>query len=93
MTNRFLAALVLFAAAMTANAGEMRNVTLDVKGMDCVACPVTVKVVLKKQLGVDEVKMDAANHTAEVKFDAAKISPDQLAKVVTEAGYPATARK
>jgi mercuric ion binding protein len=93
MTNRSLAALAFFAAATSANAGEMRNVTLDVKGMDCAACPVTVKVVLKKQPGVGDVKMDAANHTAEVKFDRAKVSPDQLAKAVTESGYPATARK
>lgn len=93
MTNRLPAALAFFAAVMTANAGETRNVTLDVKGMTCASCPVTAKVVLKKQPGVDEVKMDAGRHTAEVKFNAAKVSPDQLAKAVTEAGYPATARK
>ncbi len=48
---------------------------------------------LKKQPGVDDVKMDAEKHTAEVKFDPAKVSPTQLAKAVTEAGYPAFARK
>lgn len=93
MLNRIPAVVAVAVAALAANAGEPQKVILDVKGMDCATCPLTVKVVLKKQTGVDDVKMDAANHTAEVKFDPAKVSPEQLAKVVSEAGYPATPRK
>ena len=93
MLNRLFAALVVAGAALAANASEERRVTLDVKGMDCATCPLTVKVVLKKQPGVDDVKMDAEKHTAEVRFDPAKVSREQLAQAVTEAGYPATARK
>ena len=37
--------------------------------------------------------MDAAKNTAEVRFDPAKVSPKQLAKVVSEAGFPTTVRK
>ena len=93
MLNRILAVFAFGGIALFANASEAQQVTLDVKGMDCAACPVTVKVVLKRQRGVDEVKMDAARHTAEVSFDPVKVSPDQLAKAVTEAGYPTTPRK
>ena len=93
MLNRLVAALAVVGAAFAANANEAQKVTLDVKGMHCATCPLTVKVVLKKQPGVNDVKMDADKHTAEVNFDPAKASPDQLAKAVTQAGYPATPRK
>ena len=93
MLNRLIVALAIFGVMSTANAGGAQKVTLDVKGMHCASCPVTVKVLLKKQPGVDDVKMDAEKHTAEVKFDPAKVSPEKLAQVVTEAGYPTTPRK
>ena len=93
MLNRVLLSAALLGAAVLAQASESRTVTLDVKGMTCPTCPVTVKVALKKQAGVDEVRMDARHNTAEITFDPAKVSPEQLAKVVTEAGYPATPRR
>ena len=93
MLNRILCAVAITATSLVANANDAQKVTLDVKGMDCAACPVTVKAVLKRQPGVDDVKMDAEKHTAEVRFDPAKVSPDRLAKAVTEAGYPAIPRK
>ena len=93
MLNRFIAAIAIAGIFLSAHASEPQKTTLDVKGMHCATCPLTVKVVLKKQPGVDEVKMDADNHTAEVKFDPAKTSPERLAKTVTEAGYPTAYRK
>ena len=93
MLNRILGAVAVAGVSLVAIANDAQSVTLDVKGMDCAACPVTVKVVLKQQPGVSDVKMDAEKHTAEVKFDPARVSSDQLAKAVTEAGYPATPRK
>jgi mercuric ion binding protein len=85
-----LAGLML---AITARAGTPESVTLDVKGMDCAACPVTVKTVLKKQPGVTEVKVDLNGATAQVTFDPGKVSREKLAQVVTESGFPSTARK
>ena len=93
MLNRIIAAIAIAGTFLTAHASELQKATLDVKGMHCATCPLTVKVVLKKQPGVDEVKMDVDKHTAEVKFDPARTSPGQLAKVVTEAGYPTAYRK
>ncbi len=91
--KRLMAALALFGTLLAADASEAQKVTLDVKGMHCASCPLTVKVVLKKQPGVDDVKMDSEKHTAEVSFDPSKVSPERLAQVVTEAGYPATPRR
>ena len=91
MLIRFVGAIFL-AAALGAFAGELRKVTLGVKGMDCAACPVTVKVVLMKQPGVTDVKVDAEHHTASVTFDPVQVSAETLAEAVTQTGYPATPR-
>ena len=93
MLNRRIAAVALFGTVLAASAGESQKVTLDVKGMHCASCPLTVKVLLRKQAGVEDVKVNAETNTAEVKFDPAKVSPGKLADAVTEAGYPATPRK
>ena len=86
-------ALFLCTVAINASAAGTEKVILDVKGMHCGTCPLTVKVVLKKQQGVEDVKMDAEKHTALVSFDPKVMTPEKLAQVVTEAGYPATPRK
>ena len=90
MINTLLAALIL-AFGIATFASETRLVTLDVKGMDCGTCPLTVKVLLKKQDGVQDVSVD--RKSAQVRFDPSKMDEQRLAKVVSEAGYPATPRK
>ena len=92
MLRQTFAVAALAALALPAWA-DSRDVLLDVKGMTCATCPVTVKVVLKKQPGVEDVRMDAVRNTADVKFDPSKVSPEQLAKAVTEAGFPTSPRK
>ena len=93
MLNRILLAVCISAAALAAEAAPADKVVLDVKGMDCAACPITVKAVLRKQPGVEDVKVDMKAHTAEVIFDSGKVAPDKLAHLVTEAGFPTTVRK
>lgn len=93
MLNRSIAAIAVAGVFLSAHASELQRTTLAVKGMHCATCPLTVKVVLKKQPGVDDVRMDADKHTAEVKYDPAKTSPERLAKVVTEAGFPTAFRR
>ena len=93
MLKRIATGMAIAGIAVTAYASEPRKATLEVKGMSCAACPLTVKAVLRKQEGVEDVKMDAVKHTAEVAFDPAKVSQEQLAKAVSEAGFPASPRK
>lgn len=93
MLNRLVAATLLSVVVASVHADAARAVTLDVKGMDCAACPVTVKAILKKQPGVNDVKVDLKTATAEVTFDQAKVSPEKLAQAVTQAGFPSTVRK
>ena len=83
------AALLSFAAI----AGDLQSTTLDVQGMTCASCPLTVKLALKKVSGVNNVSVDYKTHSAEIKFDPVMTGPDQLAKVVTDIGYPTTVKK
>lgn len=86
-------ALALALVAGGAAAGNAARVTLDVPSMNCSLCPITVARVLRKQPGVREASASLENKSAVVIFDPARTSPEQLARVVSEAGYPATPRK
>lgn len=78
---------VMFAADAT------NKVTLQVQGMTCAACPITVKKALKKVSGVAAVTVDYKAGTAEVSYDPKKVNPGELAKATTEAGYPTTVKE
>lgn len=67
-----------------------KTVTLDVPGMNCVTCPITVNKALKKVDGVQEAKTDFATKEAVVTFDDSKTSVAKLTQATTEAGYPST---
>jgi len=92
MFRTFFAALTL-AAVHALAADRPQSVILDIKGMDCASCPLTVKMALKKAPGVAEVKVDYQTRTAEVRYDADKTTPGRLAQTVSDIGYPASARK
>ena len=86
------AALALAFAAVTA-AAEPRTVTLDVQGMYCAVCPLTVSRALKKVPGVIEAKASYEEKSATVTYDDAKTGVDQIIKATTGAGYPSAPRK
>ncbi len=83
----------LLAVAFSAAAADPARAVLDVPSMDCSLCPISVKKALDRIPGVLEAKADLATKTAEAKFDPDQVSPETLAKAVTNAGYPATIRK
>ena len=78
-----LFALPAFAAEKTA--------TLDVPGMTCAACPVTVKTALKRVPGVQVVQVDFPKRLATVRYDDATTNLAALEKATTDAGYPSKA--
>ena len=69
-----------------------KTVTLDVPGMFCAACPITVKKALTKVTGVAEVNIDLDAKEAVVTFDDAKTNVATLTKATTNAGYPSTVK-
>lgn len=93
---------LLFALALTglvapvavqAAAAETRTVTLDVPGMTCNFCPVTIRKALQQVDGVIEAKASFDTKTATIIYDPSRTDTDQLLQATANAGYPATLRQ
>ena len=89
----FLAGALLACVSTTVAAGESRSATLVVAGMTCASCPITVRKVLTSVSGVTEATVNYKTHEAQVRFDPDKVQAEQLAKAVTDIGFPATVKK
>lgn len=79
--------LLLLALTGHALAAEKQTV-LSVPGMNCVACPVTVKKALMNVRGVISATIEFNNKRATVIFDDQKTSVAQLTQATAQAGYP-----
>ena len=84
-----IAALVWLAPAWA----SPQTVTLNVSGMTCPACPITVKKALEKVPGVSKVDVRFEKKQVLVTFDDAKTNTDALVKATTNAGYPSQPEK
>ena len=62
-----------------------------VDGMHCGGCGDNIKSALAKAGGVYKVDVKSADKRVTVSFDSTKISADKIAKIISEAGYPASA--
>lgn len=67
-----------------------QTVTLSVPGMNCAACPITVKKALSKVSGVNKINVNLDRREAEVTFDDVKANIMALKRATTDAGYPST---
>ena len=85
-------ALVLTSAASFSAMATVQTVTLDVPGMNCSSCPITVKKALSKVNGVQQVKANLEKREAVVTFDDKQTSAEKLSLASTNAGYPATVK-
>ena len=92
-TTVFFLLISLFASINIAMAAENKVATLDVPGMTCKFCPITIRKALEKVPGVIEAKSDYDTKTATVTFDPEKTSIETLTKATANAGYPSTLKK
>jgi len=67
----------------------MKETTLEVNGMTCGHCTMSVEKALKATEGVQGASVDLQSKKAQVQFDENKVSIQQLVEAVTEAGYEA----
>lgn len=70
-----------------------KTVTLDVPGMTCAACPITVKTALTKVEGVEKAEVSFEKKEAVVTFDDAKTTVAALMEATKNAGYPSTEKR
>ncbi|MBI4817440.1 MAG: heavy-metal-associated domain-containing protein [Deltaproteobacteria bacterium] len=66
------------------------HASLHVEGMHCASCSVTVRAVLRRLDGVTDVAVSAADKRARVAYYPRRITPERMARAVTDAGYPTT---
>lgn len=87
----FLALFLVLVSTGAVVAGEnTKTVVLNVPGMSCPVCPITVRKALEKVPGVVKAKADFDSKTATVTFDPDKTSAKKLSEATTNAGYPST---
>jgi copper chaperone CopZ len=70
-------------AEQAAQPEKQSVVTLKVSGMQCHLCAGTVERTAKELTGVLTAKADQPKGTAEIKYDAAKTSPEEIARLLT----------
>src|SRR5260370_12576506 len=81
-----LSALALTSPAWAAT----RTATLDVPGMTCSTCPITVKKALTKVSGVSKIDFSLGKKQAVVTYDDAKTNVEALINATTDPGFPST---
>lgn len=91
MKHRFSLVALVFGMMLSVPAlAATRTVTLSVPGMNCAACPITVKKALGKVPGVAKTDVNLDKREATVTFDDAKTNVDALTQATRDAGYPST---
>lgn len=89
-----LLAGVVTALVLTAPAwASQQTVTLNVAGMTCPVCPITIKKALEKVEGVSKVDVRFEKKRVLVTFDDAKTNTDALVKATTNAAFPSQPEK
>ncbi len=88
-----IAAVVAMLVLMSPAWASPKTVTLNVSGMTCEACPITVKKALQKVPGVSKIEVQYEKKQVVVTFDDSKTGIDALVKATTNAGYPSQPEK
>lgn len=65
----------------------MTNIELTVTGMKCGGCESNVKGKLAALAGVSKVEASFKDKLVSVEFDEAKTDADEIADVITQAGF------
>jgi len=80
----------LHAASAAASApASTEAITLSVKGMTCFTCELSVQSAVKKLDGVTEAKASGPQGTATIRYDPARVTPQQLVEAIKSTGYTA----
>lgn len=69
-----------------------QTVTLDVPGMDCPVCPLSVKKALQRVPGVVKVEVSFAAKEAVITYDDGQTGPERLTEATRNVGYPSTVK-
>jgi len=90
--KRLVLLTIMALTSLTAFA-KPQTVTLEVPGMTCITCPLTVKMALKKVDGVTNAEVTYETRLAVVTFDDEKTNVEALKEATKNAGYPSTIKE
>lgn len=79
--------------ATPAIASEPKTAVFHVEGMACMLCEAKVKKALHQTPGVVEAKTDRSNNQVEAKYHPDKVNPNELAMVISKAGFKASTKR
>ncbi|AKX95278.1 copper ion-binding protein [Moorella thermoacetica] len=65
----------------------MAEVTLQVEGMSCNHCKMSVERALKNLDGVTAATVDLGARTAHVTYDSSRVDIEAMKKAISDAGY------
>jgi len=66
---------------------ELRKTTMQISGMHCASCALTIEKSLKKVPGVQNASVNFANSKATVDFDQSIVNESALEEAIKKAGY------
>ena len=72
------------------NSISTKTVILNVPGMVCSICPITIRKALQTLHGVKKVTTNVHHKTVKVKFDPKQTTIQQILSTTKNSGYPAT---
>jgi copper chaperone CopZ len=68
---------------------KLATVTIQIEGMTCEGCAVSVRQALVQRRGVKAVEVSFEKKRAIVKYDPANVTPEQLAEAINQIGFKA----
>lgn len=68
------------------------NTVISVEGMHCNHCKAKVEATLKSLKGVKKFDVSLETASASVVYAEGKITPDEIASAVTNAGFPSAVK-
>lgn len=88
--RRVLLGMALLLGAGVGHAAPTQPLVLQVANLTCPACRLTIEKALEKLPGVTTPRVDTRAGTVVVDFDPDQATARDIARVITDAGFPAT---
>jgi len=87
--RRHTAAVMLLLGLPAAASAELRQVTIDVPGMDCASCARAMSAAVKKIDGVESVDLSVEKSSVEIRLRAEnRVTLDRIRREIRAFGYP-----